>query len=109
MTPFSFFVHYKANGRGHSSHERGHSFSRTTDNLKEMDEANPGIAQTDVALVIGANDVVNPLVRTDPKSRIAGMPILDVEKARTVVVVKRSLRARGLHGYPTRCSPPTIP
>jgi len=61
------------------------------DKLKEMDEINPSFAQTDVALVIGANDVVNPLARTDPKSPIAGMPILDVDKARTVVVIKRSL------------------
>ena len=55
-----------------------------------MDEINPTFAETDVAIVIGANDVVNPLARTDPKSPIAGMPILDVDKARTVVVVKRS-------------------
>jgi NAD(P) transhydrogenase subunit beta len=59
--------------------------------LKEMDDVNPTFAQTDVAIVIGANDVVNPLARTDPGSPIAGMPILDVDKARTVIVVKRSL------------------
>lgn len=59
--------------------------------LKEMDEINPSFPQTDVAIVIGANDVVNPLARTDPKSPIAGMPILDVDKARTVVIIKRSL------------------
>ncbi len=59
--------------------------------LKEMDEVNSMFQQTDVALVIGANDVVNPVARTDPSSPIAGMPILDVDKARTVVVVKRSL------------------
>ncbi len=69
------------------------------DKLKEMDEANPGFAQTDVALVIGANDVVNPLARTDPDGPIAGMPILDVDKARTVVVVKRSL-SPGFAGIP---------
>lgn len=69
------------------------------DRLKEMDEANPGFPQTDVALVIGANDVVNPLARTDPGSPIAGMPILDVDKARTVVVVKRSL-SPGFAGIP---------
>lgn len=69
------------------------------DKLKEMDEANPGFAQTDVALVIGANDVVNPVARTDPGSPIAGMPILDVDKARTVVVVKRSL-SPGFAGIP---------
>ncbi|HUW81397.1 MAG TPA: NAD(P)(+) transhydrogenase (Re/Si-specific) subunit beta [Phycisphaerae bacterium] len=61
------------------------------DKLKEMDEINPAFRQTDVALVIGANDVVNPVARTDPDSPIAGMPILDVDKARTVVVIKRSL------------------
>ncbi len=69
------------------------------DKLKEMDEANPGFAQTDVALVIGANDVVNPLARTDPDSPIAGMPILNVDMARTVVVVKRSL-SPGFAGIP---------
>lgn len=69
------------------------------DKLKEMDEINPMFSQTDVALVIGANDVVNPLARTDPNSPIAGMPILDVDKARTVVVVKRSL-SPGFAGIP---------
>jgi NAD(P) transhydrogenase subunit beta len=52
-----------------------------------------------VAIVIGANDVVNPLARTDPNSPIAGMPILDVDKARTVVVIKRSL-SPGFAGIP---------
>ena len=61
------------------------------DSLKEMDEANSTLSQTDIAIVIGANDVVNPLARTDPSSPIAGMPILDVDKARTVIVIKRSL------------------
>jgi NAD(P) transhydrogenase subunit beta len=69
------------------------------DKLKEMDEINPSFQQTDVAVVIGANDVVNPLARTDPKSPIAGMPILDVDKARTVVVIKRSL-SPGFAGIP---------
>ena len=50
-------------------------------------------------LVIGANDVVNPLARTDPKSPIAGMPILDVDKAKVVVVIKRSL-SPGFAGIP---------
>ncbi|MEK7279665.1 MAG: NAD(P)(+) transhydrogenase (Re/Si-specific) subunit beta, partial [Nitrospirota bacterium] len=59
--------------------------------LKEMDEVNPTFEQTDVAIVIGANDVVNPIAREDSASPIAGMPILDVDKARTVVVIKRSL------------------
>jgi NAD(P) transhydrogenase subunit beta len=69
------------------------------DKLKEMDEINPSFAQTDVAIVIGANDVVNPVARTDPSSPIAGMPILDVDKARTVVVIKRSL-SPGFAGIP---------
>ncbi|GAB4376298.1 MAG: NAD(P)(+) transhydrogenase (Re/Si-specific) subunit beta [Acidobacteriota bacterium] len=67
--------------------------------LKEMDEINPTMDQVDVCLVIGANDVVNPLARTDPKSPIAGMPIIDADKARTVVVVKRSL-SPGFAGIP---------
>src|SRR5690606_34689768 len=49
------------------------------DKLREMDEINPTFQQTDVAIVIGANDVVNPVARTDPKSPIAGMPILNVD------------------------------
>ena len=69
------------------------------DKLHEMDEINPTFAQTDVVIVIGANDVVNPLARTDPQSPIAGMPILDVDKARTVIVVKRSL-SPGFAGIP---------
>jgi H+-translocating NAD(P) transhydrogenase subunit beta len=69
------------------------------DKLKEMDEINPSFAQTDVAIVIGANDVVNPLANTDPNSPIAGMPILNVGEARTVVVVKRSL-SPGFAGIP---------
>ena len=69
------------------------------DKLKEMDAINPTFPQVDVALVIGANDVVNPVARTDPSSPIAGMPILDVDKARTVVVIKRSL-GPGFAGIP---------
>ena len=61
------------------------------DKLKEMDRINPSFAQSDMALVIGANDVVNPRARTESTGPIAGMPILDVDKARTVVVIKRSL------------------
>ncbi|MEX1041783.1 MAG: NAD(P)(+) transhydrogenase (Re/Si-specific) subunit beta [Pirellulaceae bacterium] len=61
------------------------------DKLKEMDEINPTMGQVDVAIVIGANDVVNPLANTDPNSPIAGMPIINVDKARTVIVIKRSL------------------
>jgi len=61
------------------------------DQLKEMDEINPEFPQTDVVLVIGANDVVNPAARSDPASPIYGMPILDVDKAASVVVMKRSM------------------
>ena len=69
------------------------------DKLREMDDINPSFAQTDVSLIIGANDIVNPVARTDPSSPIAGMPILDVDKSRTVVVVKRSL-SPGFAGIP---------
>ena len=69
------------------------------DRLKEQSEINSQFEQTDAVLVIGANDVVNPLARTDPTSPIAGMPILDVDKARTVIVMKRSL-SPGFAGIP---------
>ena len=69
------------------------------DRLKDMDTINPTFPQADMVIVIGANDVVNPLARTDPNSPIAGMPILDVDKAKTVVVVKRSL-SPGFAGVP---------
>jgi NAD(P) transhydrogenase subunit beta len=69
------------------------------DQLKEMDEINPAFSQTDMAIVVGANDVVNPLANTDPTSPIAGMPILNVGDARTVVVIKRSL-SPGFAGIP---------
>ncbi len=58
----------------------------------EMDEINPEFATTDVALVVGANDVTNPAAKTDPSSPIYGMPILDVEKAHNIYVIKRSMR-----------------
>jgi H+-translocating NAD(P) transhydrogenase subunit beta len=61
------------------------------DRLIEMDEINGDFAQTDVALVIGANDVTNPAARTDQSSPIFGMPILDVDKARTAMVIKRGM------------------
>jgi len=61
------------------------------DRLIEMDEINGDFPQTDVALIIGANDVTNPAARTDTGSPIYGMPILDVDKARTVMVIKRSM------------------
>jgi NAD(P) transhydrogenase subunit beta len=67
--------------------------------LREMDDVNPEMAQIDVAIVLGANDVVNPVARTDPNSPIAGMPIIDVDKAQTVIVIKRSL-SPGFAGIP---------
>ena len=59
--------------------------------LKEMDEINPEMPQTDVAVVIGANDVTNPAAKDDPSSPIAGMPIIEVNEAHEVIVIKRSL------------------
>ena len=67
------------------------------DRLVEMDEINTELPMTDVALVIGANDVTNPAARKDPNSPIFGMPIIDVDKAQTVMVVKRSM-APGFSG-----------
>ena len=61
--------------------------------LKEMDVINPEFPATDVVLVIGANDVVNPQAKTDPQSPLYGMPVLDVQQARTVFVVKRGMSA----------------
>jgi NAD(P) transhydrogenase subunit beta len=61
------------------------------DRLIEMDDINGEFPQTDVALIIGANDVTNPAARTDTSSPIYGMPILDVDKARTVMVIKRGM------------------
>jgi NAD(P) transhydrogenase subunit beta len=59
--------------------------------LKEMDEINPEMPRTDVAVVIGANDVTNPAAKDDPNSPIAGMPIIEVDEAHQVIVIKRSL------------------
>ena len=67
--------------------------------LKEMDEANTNFEQTDVTIVIGANDVVNPLARDAVDTPLSGMPILNVDKSRTVVVIKRSL-SPGFAGIP---------
>jgi proton-translocating NAD(P)+ transhydrogenase subunit beta len=61
------------------------------DQLKEMDDINGEFPRTDVALVIGANDVTNPAARTARDSPIYGMPILDVDKAQSIVVLKRSM------------------
>ena len=61
------------------------------DRLVEMDEINPEMPEADVALVLGANDVVNPAARHDKSSPIYGMPIIDADKAKTVFVIKRSM------------------
>jgi len=67
--------------------------------LREMDDINGEMDQVDVAIVIGANDVVNPVAETDPKSAIAGMPIIQAHKAHSVIVIKRSL-SPGFAGIP---------
>jgi NAD(P) transhydrogenase subunit beta len=67
--------------------------------MLEMDKINPTFEQTDVVIVIGANDVTNPMAREDKGCPIYGMPILNVDKARTVVVIKRSL-SHGFAGLP---------
>jgi len=65
--------------------------------LYEMEQINPEFPSTDVAIVIGANDVVNPDARDNPKSLIAGMPILEVDRAKSVIVLKRG-QGRGFSG-----------
>ena len=72
--------------------------------LKEMDEINPEFPQTDVVLVIGANDVVNPAARNNPASPIYGMPILNVDQAKQVVVMKRLDGDRASPASTTRSS-----
>jgi H+-translocating NAD(P) transhydrogenase subunit beta len=67
------------------------------DKLLELEEINPLLAETDVAIVLGANDVVNPAARNAKDSPIYGMPILEVDRARTIVVIKRSM-ASGFAG-----------
>jgi NAD(P) transhydrogenase subunit beta len=69
------------------------------DKLREMDDINPTLEQTDVAIIVGANDVVNPLAREGTGTPIDGMPIINVDKARTAIVIKRSL-SPGFAGIP---------
>src|SRR5437764_7733260 len=65
--------------------------------IYEMDQINPDLSQTDVAVVIGANDVVNPDARDNPRSPIAGMPIIEVDRAKSVIVLKRG-KGKGFSG-----------
>jgi NAD(P) transhydrogenase subunit beta len=71
------------------------------DQLIEMEAINPQMERVDVCLVIGANDVVNPAAHEDPASPIYGMPIIEAEKARTVIVLKRSM-GKGFAGIENR-------
>jgi len=61
--------------------------------LVEMEDVNPNLPNTDVVIIVGANDVVNPAAENDPSSPIYGMPVIKVWEAKTVIVLKRSMRA----------------
>ena len=74
-------------------HSAGKSVERTIEQLLVMDTINPEFPRTDVVIVLGANDVVNPDAKNDPNSPLYGMPVLEVDGARQVFVVKRSMGA----------------
>ena len=79
------------------------------DQLFDLERINSEFPQTDVVLIVGANDVVNPAARSDTTSPIYGMPILEVEAASSIIVVKRSMRLQGSPAWTTTCSISTRP